>query len=82
MPFSYLFNRVLESDEDIVGHDIRYQQSILTTSIFTIEPHTVMCGIFRDISEPIFQKEQIYRSRARGNSEELENGAADRLPPG
>ena len=64
MPFSYLFNRVLESDEDIVGHDIRYQQSILTTSIFTIEPHTVMCGIFRDISEPIFQKEQII-DRAR-----------------
>jgi PAS domain-containing protein len=64
MPFSYLFRRVLESSEDIVGHDIRYQRSILTTSIFTIEPHSVMCGIFRDISEPIFQKEQII-DRAR-----------------
>lgn len=64
MPFSYLFNRVLDSDEDIVGHDIRYQRGILTTSIFTIEPHSVMCGIFRDISEPIFQKEQII-DRAR-----------------
>jgi iron only hydrogenase large subunit-like protein len=64
MPFSYLFNRVLDSDEDIVGHDIRYQRGILTTSIFTIEPHAVMCGIFRDISEPIVQKEQII-DRAR-----------------
>ena len=64
MPFSYLFHRVLDSGEDIVGHDIRYQRSILTTSIFTIEPHSVMCGIFRDISEPIFQKEQII-GRAR-----------------
>ena len=64
MPFSYLFRRVLDSSEDIVGHDIRYQRSILTTSIFTIEPHSVMCGIFRDISEPIFQKEQII-DRAR-----------------
>ena len=64
MPFSYLFNRVLDSGEDIVGHDIRYQRSILTTSIFTIEPHSVMCGMFRDISEPIFQKEQII-DRAR-----------------
>jgi iron only hydrogenase large subunit-like protein len=64
MPFSYLFHRVLDSSEDIVGHDIRYQRGILTTSIFTIEPHSVMCGIFRDISEPIFQKEQII-DRAR-----------------
>jgi sensor histidine kinase regulating citrate/malate metabolism len=64
MPFSYLFHRVLDSSEDIVGHDIRYQKSTLTTSIFTIEPHSVMCGIFRDITEPIFQKEQII-DRAR-----------------
>ena len=64
MPFSYLFSRVLESSEDIVGHDIRYDRSILTSSVFTIEPNSVMCGIFRDISEPLFQKEQII-DRAR-----------------
>jgi PAS domain-containing protein len=64
IPFSYLFRRVLDSGEDIVGHDIRYQRSILNTSIFTIEPHSVMCGIFQDITKPIFQKEQII-GRAR-----------------
>ena len=64
MPFSYLFRRLIDSGEDIVGHDVRFERSILTTSIFTIEPHSVMCGIFRDISEPIFQKEQII-DRAR-----------------
>jgi iron only hydrogenase large subunit-like protein len=64
MPFSYLFNRVLDSGEDIVGHDIRYQRGTLNTSIFTIEPHSVLCGIFQDITEPIFQKEQII-GRAR-----------------
>jgi iron only hydrogenase large subunit-like protein len=64
MPFSYLFRRVLDSGEDIVGHDIRYQRSILNTSVFTIEPHSVMCGIFQDITKPIFQKEQII-GRAR-----------------
>jgi iron only hydrogenase large subunit-like protein len=64
IPFSYLFRRVLESGEDIVGHDIRYQRSILNTSIFTIEPHSVLCGIFQDITKPIFQKEQII-GRAR-----------------
>jgi hypothetical protein len=64
IPFSYLFRRVLDSGEDIVGHDIRYQRSILNTSVFTIEPHAVMCGIFQDITKPIFQKEQII-GRAR-----------------
>lgn len=64
IPFSGLFQRVLESGEDIVSHDIRYQRSILNTSIFTIEPHSVLCGIFQDITEPIFQKEQII-GRAR-----------------
>lgn len=63
-PFSNLFRRVLETGEDIVGHDIRYQRSILNTSVFTIEPHSVLCGIFQDITEPIFQKEQII-GRAR-----------------
>ena len=64
IPFSSLFRRVLETCEDIVSHDIRYQRSILNTSIFTIEPHSVMCGIFQDITKPIFQKEQII-GRAR-----------------
>jgi iron only hydrogenase large subunit-like protein len=64
IPFSSLFRRVLESAEDVVGHDIRYQRSILNSSIFAIEPHSVLCGIFQDITEPIFQKEQII-TRAR-----------------
>ncbi len=64
IPFSSLFQRVLESGEDVVSHDIRYQRSILNTSIFSIEPHLVLCGIFQDITEPIFQKEQII-GRAR-----------------
>jgi iron only hydrogenase large subunit-like protein len=64
IPFTNLFQRVLESGEDVVSHDIRYQRSILNTSIFSIEPHLVLCGIFQDITEPIFQKEQII-SRAR-----------------
>jgi iron only hydrogenase large subunit-like protein len=64
IPFAHLFRRVLDSGEDIVGHDIRYHRSILNTSIFTIEPHSVLCGIFQDITKPIFQKEQII-GRAR-----------------
>jgi iron only hydrogenase large subunit-like protein len=64
IPFSHLFRRVLDSGEDIVGHDIRYQRNILNASIFSIEPRAVLCGIFQDITQPIFQKEQII-ARAR-----------------
>ena len=64
IPFSSLFRRVLDSGEDIVSHDIRYERSILNSSIFAIEPQSVLCGIFQDITEPIFQKEQII-TRAR-----------------
>jgi iron only hydrogenase large subunit-like protein len=59
MPFSNLFLRVLDSGEDIVGHDLRHGRSILNSSIFTIEPHAVIGGIFQDITAPTFQKEQI-----------------------
>jgi PAS domain-containing protein len=59
IPFAHLFSRVLESREDIVGHDIRYQRIILNASIFSIEPGSVLCGTFQDITQPIFQKEQI-----------------------
>ena len=64
VPCSNLFRRVLEAGEDIVSHDIRYERSILNTSIFTVEAHSVIGGIFQDITEPIFQKEQII-GRAR-----------------
>ncbi|MDR3738830.1 MAG: [Fe-Fe] hydrogenase large subunit C-terminal domain-containing protein [Terracidiphilus sp.] len=59
LPFAGLFRRVLDSGEDILSHDIRYKRKILNTSIFTIEPHSVVGGIFQDITEPTFQKEQI-----------------------
>ena len=65
VPFSYLFERVIESGEDIVGRDIRYNRNILNASIFNIDPHAVAGGIFLDITEPAFQKEQIIE-RARG----------------
>jgi hypothetical protein len=42
-----------------VGHDIRYGRSILNTSIFTIDAHSVIGGIFQDITAPTAQKEQI-----------------------
>ena len=64
IPSAHLFRRVLDGGEDIVGHDIRFLRRILNTSIFAIEPGSVIGGIFRDITEPTEQKEQIV-ARAR-----------------
>jgi transcriptional regulator with PAS, ATPase and Fis domain len=44
VPFSNLFKRVLETGKDIVGHDIRYQRSILNTSIFTVQQIAYLLG--------------------------------------
>lgn len=59
IPFPHLFRRVLESGEDIVNHDIRFLRKILNTSIFAIEKNSIIGGIFRDITQPSVQKEQI-----------------------
>ncbi len=63
--FSRLFRRVLDGGEDIVSHDIRYQRSILNSSIFAIEPHSVLCGIFRTSLSRSFRKSRSSRARAR-----------------
>ena len=67
IPFSNLFQRVLESDEDVVSHDIRYQRSILNTSIFSIEPHLVMCGIFQDITSRFSRKSRSLDAPAKSS---------------
>lgn len=61
VPFHELFTHVLTTGEDIVQKDIRVENRILNGSIFTIEPHTVIGGVFADITAPSIQKEQIIR---------------------
>jgi iron only hydrogenase large subunit-like protein len=59
IPFYKLFQNVLETGEDIIGKEINYNNAILLFSIFTIEKHKYVGGIFRDITEPWVRKEQI-----------------------
>jgi iron only hydrogenase large subunit-like protein len=59
VPFHTLFRHVLDTGEDIIQRDIHIDKRILYGSIFTIEPHTVIGGIFTDITAPSMQKEQI-----------------------
>jgi iron only hydrogenase large subunit-like protein len=59
VPFHGLFQRVLESGEDIRDRDFRFRGSILHCSIFVIEPNAVIGAILQDITESTMQKEQI-----------------------
>lgn len=64
LPFHNLFASVLKNDMDILDRDIRFVDTILHLSIFTIEPHAVVGAILQDITRPAVQKEQVIR-RAR-----------------
>jgi iron only hydrogenase large subunit-like protein len=61
MPFASLFASVLKSGEDILDRDLRYQNTILHTAIFSIEKNTLAGGIIQDITKPAVQKEQVIR---------------------
>ncbi len=61
MPFASLFHSVLKTGEDILDRDLRFQSTILHTTIFTIEKHCVVGGIIQDITKPAVQKEQVIR---------------------
>jgi iron only hydrogenase large subunit-like protein len=61
MPFASLFHNVLKTGDEIVDRDLRYQNTILHTSIFTIEKHCVIGAILQDITEPAVRKQQVIR---------------------
>jgi iron only hydrogenase large subunit-like protein len=60
-PFANLFHGVLKSGEDALDRDVRYQQTILHVTIFTIEKHCVVGGILQDITEPAVRKAEVIR---------------------
>ncbi len=58
-PFHNLFQTVLDKGDDILNRDIRFKQSVLHASIFSIEKHHVVCGIFQDITRPSVEKKRV-----------------------
>jgi len=61
VPFPNFFHTVLKTGEDLLNKDLRYKDTILHGSIFTIEKHRIVGGIFRDVTRPSVQKEEIIR---------------------
>ncbi|HCF57927.1 MAG TPA: histidine kinase [Myxococcales bacterium] len=64
VPFPNLFHAVLKSGEDLLDRDLKYRDTILHGSLFSIEKHRVVGGLFQDITRPAVQKQQII-SKAR-----------------
>ena len=61
MPFASLFHNVLKSGEDILDRDLRFQDTILHATIFSIEKNCLVGGIIQDITKPAVRKEQVIR---------------------
>jgi iron only hydrogenase large subunit-like protein len=64
VPFYNLFTSVLETGEDVPGRDIRFRGRVFHVTVFSVERHSVVGGIFRDETQPSVHKEQII-DRAR-----------------
>jgi hypothetical protein len=61
LPFANLFKSVLNTGQDILDRDLRYQNTILHATIFNIEKHQVAGAIFQDITEPAVHKAEVIR---------------------
>ena len=61
VPFHRLFAGVLRSGEDLMDRDLRFRETILHVSIFSVEKYALVGAIIQDITKPAVQKEQVIR---------------------
>ncbi|MEW6536285.1 MAG: [Fe-Fe] hydrogenase large subunit C-terminal domain-containing protein [Candidatus Auribacterota bacterium] len=59
LPFTNLFQHVLETGEDIVNRNVNTKNAVLNASIVTVDKHRIIGGIFQDVTEPSVRKQQI-----------------------
>ncbi len=61
IPFYKLFQKVLVTGEDIVDHDIAFNEHQLNVSIFSIEKEQVVGAVIQDIRVPHVRREQVVK---------------------
>lgn len=61
IPFSNLFDQVLQTGQEILDKEYHHGQSILKISIFTIEPYQLVGGIVQDTTVPSVAREQTIK---------------------
>ncbi|MDR3710223.1 MAG: [Fe-Fe] hydrogenase large subunit C-terminal domain-containing protein [Capsulimonadaceae bacterium] len=59
VPFIDLFEQVLRTGEDIIRKYIRIDETVLSVTIFTLEPHRVVGAIMIDVTNTELRREQI-----------------------
>lgn len=61
IPFHKLFQKVLVTGEDLVDHDIIFNEHQLNVSIFSIEKEQVVGAVMQDIRVPHVRREQVVK---------------------
>lgn len=61
VPFHAVFKDILVSGESLIEKDVRLDARIFQLTVFSIEPHRLVGGIMRDVTEPVVQKERVVR---------------------
>lgn len=59
LSFSKLFEKVLETGEDIIEKDIRIGNKYLIISIMAIQRYKIVCGIIQDMKEKDVQRQMV-----------------------
>jgi iron only hydrogenase large subunit-like protein len=58
-PFHQVFARLLASGEPLLEKDVRTEHGVFELTVFTLEPHRLVGGVMRDVTQPVVQKERI-----------------------
>lgn len=59
IPYHGLFSQVLETGVDIIEQDIRDGERYYTLSVFTVQNHTLVCGIIKNLHAPEVRKDLV-----------------------
>lgn len=59
--FHKLFGSVLANGENILERDVRENGKLFHVSIFSVQKHKVVCGLFRDMHAPEVQRDEVVK---------------------
>lgn len=59
VPFHNYFTTILNSGVEVLEKDIRIDDALLHLSVFTIQPHKIVCGVLQNLRNPSIQKEEV-----------------------
>lgn len=67
-----MLSSVLLSGEDIVERDLKYQNNLLHVSVVTLYKNRVVGAVFRDMSAPMLEQDEIINRTRRINKQNIE----------